>query len=552
MSNLSFSDIVTSFTIWDFLSELTKPYTQMEIYKAGIIDSRGKFLKTPKEYKTERERRAGNSFYRLVVVLKRALLTSSDPLIRYTTTNPMAALNSLAEEVDALGGNGQAFLEYVMPLFEDGAVAAAPANSVSGGGISGIGVPASKPEDVVVTPSAAKKHKKRVKAGAPHVGRRLLESLLLEAKGRVVETTGHMTHLGDFLYYGKPELAIKHLNAVHRRFRGRGTPNHKMSLKADGGMSIVVKKHKDGTPAVAYKSGAAEFTSEDQIRAAGKEHFTRELVPALRLAQRLNLKPGTAVQGDLLFTSGHQGTVQPNTITYHAPHGAEIGFAPHSQYSTDGLNLRKTSSHPDHSGLQIAGAFIPNLAITPKTKLSLTAQRHKIVTSSIAAAQKALAQKGTTKFLRKLPQDKKFHRMLQEYSNHAARTSGERTLKGLTEFIPVHMAKASQRNLSEKTKKAMIDSFHATINQNAHHFTNAFAAHGHINAAKHAILDQFAEHGDQFDLKTADGEHEGFVSSMGRPGIAETQAKFVREGPSGFPARNTENAIKRFGKAPEA
>lgn len=545
MSNLSFSDIVTSFTIWDFLSELSKPYTQMDIYKAGIIDSHGKFLKTPEDYKTERERRAGNSFHRLVVVLKRALLTSSDPLIRYTTTNPMAALNSLAEEVDALGGNGQTFLEQVMPLFEDGM-------SVGGGGIAGVGVPASKPEDVVVTPSAAKKHKKRVKAGAPHVGRRLLESLLMEAKGRVVETTGHMTHLGDFLYYGKPELAIKHLNAVHTRFRGRGTPNHKMSLKADGGMSIVIKKHKDGTPAVAYKSGAAEFTHEDQIRAAGKEHFTRELIPALKLAKGLNLKPGTAVQGDLLFTSGHQGTVQPNTITYHAPHGAEIGFAPHSQYSTDGLNLHKTSSHPDHSGLQAAGAFIPNLAITPKTKLSLTGKRHKVVTSSIAAAQKALAQKGTTEFLRKLPQDKKFHRMLQEYSNHAARTSGERTVEGLRNFIPVHMAKASQKNLSEKTKKAMVDAFHKTIADNGHHFHNAFTAHAHINAAKHALLDQFAEHGDQFELKTTSGEHEGFVSSMGRPGATETQAKFVREGPNGFSAKNTENAIKRFGKAPEA
>ena len=550
MSNLSFSDIVTSFTIWDFLSELSKPYTQMDIYKAGIIDSRGKFLKTPQDYKTEKERRSGNTFHRFVVILKRALLTSSDPLIRYTTTNPMAALNSLAEEVDALGGNGQTFLEHVMPLFEDGAVAAAPvANSVASGGIYGA---RGNPDETIVNPRAAKKHKKRVKAGAPHVGRRLLESLLMEAKGRVVETTGHMTHLGDFLYYGKPELAIKHLNAVHTRFRGRGTPNHKMSLKADGGMSIVIKKHKDGTPAVAYKSGAAEFTDEDQIRAAGKEHFTRELIPALKLAKGLNLKPGTAVQGDLLFTSGHQGTVQPNTITYHAPHGAEIGFAPHSQYSTDGLNLRKTSSHPDHSGLQAAGTFIPNLAITPKTKLSLTEKRHKTVTSSIAAAQKALAQKGTTEFLRKLPQDKKFHRMLQEYSNHAARTSGERTVEGLRNFIPVHMAKASQKNLSEKTKKSMVDAFHKTIADNGHHFHNAFTAHAHINAAKHALLDQFGEHGDQFELKTASGEHEGFVSSMGRPGATETQAKFVREGPNGFPAKNTENAIKRFGKAPEA
>jgi hypothetical protein len=551
MSNLSFSDIVTSFTIWDFLSELSRSFSQMDIYKAGIIDSHGKFLKKPEDYKTDRERKAGSAYNRLIVVLKRALLTSSDPLIRYTTTNPMAALNALAEEVESFGGDKQAFLEYVMPLFEEGM-------SVGGGGIVGVSDTVGAQEDptkqtnIVVSPRAAKNHKRKVRRTAPHTGRTILESLLMEAKGRVVETTGHMTHLGDFLYYGKPELAIKHLNAVHTRFMGRGTPNHKMSLKADGGMSIVIKKHKDGTPAVAYKSGAAEFTDEDQIRAAGKEHFTRELIPALKLAKGLNLKPGTAVQGDLLFTSGHQGTIQPNAITYHAPHGAEIGFAPHSQYSTDGLNLHKTSSHPDHSGLQAAGAFIPNLAITPKTKLSLTGKRHKAVTSSIAAAQKALAQKGTTEFLRKLPQDKKFHRMLQEYSNHAARTSGERTVEGLRNFIPVHMAKASQKNLSEKTKKAMMDAFHKTIADNGHHLHNAFTAHTHINTAKHALLDQFGEHGDQFELKTTSGEHEGFVSSMGRPGATETQAKFVREGPNGFPAKNTENAIKRFGKAPEA
>lgn len=544
--NLSFSEIVTSFTIWDFLSELTKPFTQMDIYRAGIIDSRGNFLKNPEDYKTTREKTAGSTFNRLVVILKRALLTSSDPVVRYTTTNPMAALTALAEEVDSFGGNGKAFLDYVMPLFEEGM-------SVGGGGIAGVGVPASKPEDVVVSPESAKRHKKRVRKTSPHTGRMILEALLVEAKNRVVETTGHMTHLGDFLYHGKPELAIKHLQAVHGRFTGRSTPNHKMSLKADGGMSVVLKKHKNGTPAVAYKSGAAEFTDEAQIHATGKEHFVRELIPALNLAKRLNLKPGTAVQGDLLFTAGHQGTVQPNTITYKAPQGAGIGFAPHSQYKTDGLNLRKTSSHPDHEGLRAEGAFIPNLAITPKTKLSLTKERNKTVTSSIRAAQKALGAKGTTEFLRGLPANKKFHRMLQEYSNHAARTSGERTVEGLAKFIPVHMAKASQRNLSEKTKKSMVDSFNKTISDNAHHFTNIFAAHGHINAAKHALLDQFGEHAGQFELQTHGGEeHEGFVSSMGRPGIAETQAKFVREGPSGFPAKNTETGIRRFGKAPEA
>lgn len=256
---------------------------------------------------------------------------------------------------------------------------------------------------------------------------------------------------------------------------------------------------------------------------------------------------------DLLFTTGHHGTVQPNTITYQAPHNTNIGFAPHSQYATDGLNLRKTSSHPDHSGLHTEGAFIPNLAITPKTKLSLTPERHKIVTTSISAAKKALSQKGTMSFLRKIPKNDKFLKMLQEYSNHAARTSGERTVQGLMNFIGVHMNKATQKKLSEKTKKARVDSFTKIISDNAHHFRNIFTAHGHINTAKHALLDQFAEHADQFELKTHGGEeHEGFVSSLGKPGPNETQAKFVREGPGGFPAKNTENAVKRFGKPPEA
>ena len=73
--------------------------------------------------------------------------------------------------------------------------------------------------------------------------------------------------------------------------------------------------------------------------------------------------------------------------------------------------------------------------------------------------------------------------------------------------------------------------------------------HFNINNAKHAILDQFKTHSDQFlGLRThAEEEHEGFVSSMGKPGVSETQAKFVREGPGGFPAKNTENAAKRFG-----
>ena len=97
--NLSFSEIVTSFTVWEFLSQLAKPFNQMDIYRVGIIDARGKFLKEPKDYETVRERTAGSAFNRLVVILKRALLTSADPVVRYTVTNPTAILINKALEV---------------------------------------------------------------------------------------------------------------------------------------------------------------------------------------------------------------------------------------------------------------------------------------------------------------------------------------------------------------------------------------------------------------------------------------------------------------------
>ena len=542
--NLSFSEIVTSFTVWEFLSQLAKPFNQMDIYRVGIIDARGKFLKEPKDYETVRERTAGSAFNRLVVILKRALLTSADPVVRYTVTNPTAALNALAEEVESFGGNGQQFLDNVSYIFEDGM-------SVGGGGLAGVSdISVSKDPNnagnVVVSPRSAKRYKK---SGPKRRRRRMFEELLAEAKGRVVETTGHMKHLGDFLYYGKPNLAIKHLEASHKRFRtGAETPNHTMSLKADGGMSIVLKRHKDGTAAVAYKSGAAEYTTPEQIRATGKAHFIKELIPALDFTRRSSLQPGKAIQGDLMFTQAHSGRIQPNTIHYHAPTEASFGFAPHSEYTPDGLNLHKISSHPDASGLKVSGAWIPDLAITKQTKLGLHPNLHKTVSSSISAAKKILANKDIAKFAKSLPKDTKFLTMFQEYSNHAARTTGERTTEALREFIPVHMAKSTQQKLSEKTQKAMIDSFHSTIDRHGSSIGGLFQAHTHINNAKHALLDQFKTHSDQFpSLRThAEEEHEGFVSSMGKPGVSETQAKFVREGSGGFPAKNTENAAKRF------
>ena len=55
---------------YQFLKRLTTPFDKMEAYKLGIIDERGKLLKSPK---TKEEKDAYTSFDRLVVNLKRIM-----------------------------------------------------------------------------------------------------------------------------------------------------------------------------------------------------------------------------------------------------------------------------------------------------------------------------------------------------------------------------------------------------------------------------------------------------------------------------------------------
>jgi hypothetical protein len=549
--NLSFSELVTSFTIWDFLNALAQPFNQMEIYKAGIIDSTGKFKLEPENYKTDRQKRVGTSFNRLIVILKRAILTSADPRVRYAVTNPMAALHMIGEEVESMGGNKTEFLEYLEPIVEDVA-----ANSITAGGVSGVGdISISKDENnagnVVVPKRAAEKYKR-----SGPTRRKLYEELILEAKKKTakkrnVQTTGHMTHVGDWMFYGDPLLPVKHVAAVHSRFHGRETPDHALSLKADGGMSIVLKKHTNGKTAVAYKSGAKEYTSQQEMIDAGEPDYKiKGLSAGLDLVKKMSgLKRGTAVQGDLLFTDPHTGTIKPNAITYQAPHGTSIGFAPHSTYKTKGLDLIKSSSHVDPSHVKAEGTHIPDLRITKETKLNLTPERDTIVRGHLQRAEKILRHAGVSSSLKALSSDKKMRDFLQTYSNEAARTSGVRSVHELKKFIPVYMEKTTQRKLSENTRRKMVQTFHSLIQDHHSHLEAAFTAHGHITSAKHALLDQFKEHTGQFNLKTHAGEeHEGLVSVLGKPGPMETQAKFVREGPGGFPEKNVANSIQTRGK----
>ena len=362
-----------------------------------------------------------------------------------------------------------------------------------------------------------------------------------------IDTTGHMIHVGDMLYSGSHEDAIDHTRAMFNRFNGLHTADHNASLKVDGGMSVVLGKEKDGRPFASYKSGRERFYDHDAIAATGKEHYVNTLSPALDAVSTMdNMKDGVAVQADVLHTPDHSDRVyQSNTIQYKTNPRArgKFAFAPHSQYEVGRTDLVKTSNEPDHEQLKTSRAHAPELSLTGK-EFNLSPYRKDSIAQHIATAEEIMGDETTQAFARGIPEDKNFHKLVQGYSNQMARTSGRRSVEDFKDFVGDYVGRTRPESTREKWSGNYMD----RINNNSTQLDNMFTAHHHINHAKHHMLDSFRAHHDDYDIVPHAGhEHEGLVSHMND----RTSAKFVREGPGGFSAKNAA-AAERFKQAPPA
>jgi len=362
-----------------------------------------------------------------------------------------------------------------------------------------------------------------------------------------IDTTGHMIHVGDMLYSGSHEDAIDHTRAMFNRFNGLHTADHSASLKVDGGMSVVLGKEKDGRPFASYKSGRERFYDHDAIAATGKDHYVNTLSPALdAVATMDNMKDGVAVQADVLHTPDHADRVyQSNTIQYKTNPRArgKFAFAPHSQYEVGKTDLVKTSNEPDHEQLQSPRAHAPELSLTGK-EFNLSPYRKDSIAQHINTAEQIMGDETTQAFARSIPEDKNFHKLVQGYSNLMARTSGKRSIEDFKDFVGDYVG----RTRPESTREKWSGKYMERINNNASQLDNLFTAHHHLNHAKHHMLDSFRAHHDDYDIVPHAGhEHEGLVSHL----KGKTSAKFVREGPAGFAAKNAA-AAERFKQAPPA
>ena len=115
------SKVISAFTVFKFIKIISDPFTKMEAYKLGIIDSKGKFLKKVDELESKKERDSVKPFNRLMINLKKALSKVPDPTFKAQLKTLPTAMILLKDEAEKVGADGNLVLSEMRNyLLENG------------------------------------------------------------------------------------------------------------------------------------------------------------------------------------------------------------------------------------------------------------------------------------------------------------------------------------------------------------------------------------------------------------------------------------------------
>jgi len=400
---------------------------------------------------------------------------------------------------------------------------------------------------------------------------RKLSSFLLESvKKPKREATGHLVHVSDRLFHGNADDALNSLRSMFSRMNNEEQEGHDHSVKADGGMSVVFGKEPEpesysnllgrsdlaarsameadtmskakARHFVAYKGLKELFYTHSDIVKSGKDHYVRTLGPLLKRAKGMDLEPGTAYQADMLHTNRGSDTFTANTTRYKTPEQGSIGVALHKKLRVSGDDFVSERGTPDSSEIQHDDVFTPNLSLRGKKFKKMKKSRHEAISRDMGLADELTSNDDFKKFANGLPENKKFHTMLQAYSNKEARESGQLSMDGFRKFIPNYIDK---RKVGIKTKHKEHIDHHNLVNDNEDHFDTLFGAHNASTSAMHGMLDHLRDNHHVTELEPhEDHEHEGLVHTDEKGNMH----KFVRRGPEGFAAKNAARTAELRGR----
>ena len=373
-------------------------------------------------------------------------------------------------------------------------------------------------------------------------------NLLLElaAAKTTSAVTGHLSHIGELMYTGSPDVALGHLNATHDMLTGNPRPDHKLSIKADGTMSVIFGK-KEGVPFVRYAKTAnpdSVFQTEQQIidfaTTNNKPHYIKPLTASLRAAQNPKIERNHSFQADAIIDNTEIGSLKGNMVSYKKPSDDTRSIlAVHGRFHS--VTGAKIESNPDVSFLNTQEQHFPRLGLTNLPSLSpensLTLKEH------ISKAQTTLEDESVRSMLGEIsshvdPTNKLGSRSLffVKFSNAVQRGDHSRTLEGFQKFGNEQIKKPNIGNADKLRIKAHLDSFAGREST----LQKIFDAHNSLDSARSIITNHISS--GNLSLTPVTGEaHEGFVSEL--PG---SMVKFV---PSEFSKQNSEQ-IEKFKRRP--
>jgi len=336
----------------------------------------------------------------------------------------------------------------------------------------------------------------------------LLESFETEKLKHLEHAEDHPINAGSAGF----EHAVKTLKGVHNALQGKKS-DVKLTTKYDGAPSIVFGTHPEsnkffvGSKSVFNKNPKINYTQKDIEKNHGHAPgLVSKLSAALEHLPKVTPK-GKVYQGDIMHTadsvkeSGGSYHTTPNTVTYSAKKGSElgnklahskIGVAVHTEYHGNTLDNMKAKFGPStehfskHKDVNI---------ISTESKLDpkdYKPEHRKQFEDSIAKAEKLNPGHDYSHI-----DNHREH--LKTYINSTVREGTKPSVNGFIKHVAGKYAateakyKKSKNRLkvSEKSRNAIAD-----IQSNKKAFQTTLQIHKHLQDAKHALVKGLANEGE--------------------------------------------------------
>ena len=111
--------VINAFTVFKFIKAMTTPFSQMDAFKLGIIDSKGKFLKKLDQLTTSKEKKSVDVFNRLVINFKKIIAKVPDPTLKANLKRLPTAMVLLKDEAEKIGANGEEVLSEIKTYIQE-------------------------------------------------------------------------------------------------------------------------------------------------------------------------------------------------------------------------------------------------------------------------------------------------------------------------------------------------------------------------------------------------------------------------------------------------